>query len=165
MHLIKFKILWPVFLLACIVGPAAANDEPVVDSGPLPIAEFDLAEFEGQVVLVDFWASWCVPCRHSLPWLNAMQQKYGDQGLQVVMVNLDRDAAAAAKMGADIDAGIRQFLDPAGDLATRYDLEGMPSSFLYDRSGELISDHVGFLKADGPKREKAVKAALEREEK
>ena len=106
-----------------------------------------------------------MPCRHSLPWLNAMQQKFGDQGLQVVMVNLDRDSAAAAKMGAGIDADIRQFLDPAGDLATRYDLEGMPSSFLYDRSGELISSHVGFLKAEGSEREQSIEAALEREKK
>lgn len=163
MNLIYKKLL-PVILLACISGTAGANDEPVAASGPLPVAEFDLADFKGRVVLVDFWASWCVPCRHSLPWLNAMQQKYGEQGLQVVMVNLDRDAAAAAKMGADINAGIRQFLDPAGDLATRYELEGMPSSFMYDRSGDLISNHVGFLKADGPKREQAIAAALEGEE-
>ncbi len=164
MHLIK-KNLWPVFLLACIVGTGTAGDEPVEAPSPLPAAEFELADFQGQVVLVDFWASWCVPCRHSLPWLNAMQQKFGDQGLQVVMVNLDRDSAAATKMGAGIDADIRQFLDPAGDLATRYDLEGMPSSFLYDRSGELISSHVGFLKAEGSEREQSIEAALEREKK
>ena len=164
MHLI-IKNLWPVFLLACIVGTGSAGDEPVEAPSPLPAAEFELADFQGQVVLVDFWASWCVPCRHSLPWLNAMQQKFGDQGLQVVMVNLDRDSAAAAKMGAGIDADIRQFLDPAGDLATSYDLEGMPSSFLYDRSGELISSHVGFLKAEGPEREQALESALEREKK
>ena len=163
MHLIHGKLLL-VLLLVVIAGAVQALDEPPDAPGPLPIAEFQLADFQGRVVLVDFWASWCEPCRQALPWLNAMQKKYGDQGLQVVMVNLDRDPAAAAKMAADIDAGIRQFLDPAGELATRYELEGMPSSFLYDRSGELISNHVGFLKADGPKREKAIGAALEREE-
>ena len=163
MHLIHGKLLL-VLLLVVIAGAVQALDEPPDAPGPLPIAEFQLADFQGRVVLVDFWASWCEPCRQALPWLNAMQKKYGDQGLQVVMVNLDRDPAAAAKMAADIDAGIRQFLDPAGELATRYELEGMPSSFLYDRSGELISNHVGFLKADGPKREKSIGAALEREE-
>ena len=168
MHLFQKKLLLALLLLAllllAIAGAGQAQDEPASAPGPLPIAEFQLADFQGRVVLVDFWASWCEPCRQALPWLNAMQKKYGDQGLQVVMVNLDRDPAAAAKMAADIDAGIRQFLDPAGELATRYELEGMPSSFLYDRSGELISNHVGFLKADGPKREKSIGAALEREE-
>jgi thiol-disulfide isomerase/thioredoxin len=163
MHLIQKNLLLALLPLV-IVGAAQAQDEPAAKPVPLPVAEFQLTEFQGSVVLVDFWASWCEPCRHALPWLNAVQMKYGDQGLQVVMVNLDRDPGAAAKMAADIDAGIRQFLDPTGELATRYELEGMPSSFLYDRSGKLISNHVGFLKADGPKREKAIGAALEREE-
>ncbi len=160
---LKHKFFWPVFLLMGIAGGVSANDDPAVASGPLPVGEFRLAEFQGQVVLVDFWASWCAPCREALPWLNAMQQKFGDQGLQVVMVNLDRNQAAASEMVGDIEVGIRQFLDPDGELATRYELEGMPSSFLYDRSGQLISSHVGFLKADGPKREKAIVKALEKE--
>ena len=164
MNLIQKNLLMPL-LLVVIAGTVQAQDEPTADPGPMPVAEFQLKDFKGDVVLVDFWASWCVPCRHSLPWLNAMQRKYGEQGLQVVMVNLDKDPAAAAKMGAGIDAGIRQYLDPTGDLATRYELEGMPSSFLYDRDGELISSHIGFLKADGAKREKAVLAVLESEKK
>ena len=155
------KAIWLVLLLALATGAVAAADDQTVAPAPLPVADFQLADFKGHVVLLDFWASWCLPCRHSLPWLNAMQQKYGDQGLQVVMINLDRDPAAAAKMAAGIADGIRQFTDPAGDLAGRYELEGMPSSYLYDRSGELIESHVGFLKADGAKREKTVAAALE----
>ena len=157
------KILLPVLLLMGIGCGASAMDEPAAVTDPKPAAEFRLAEFEGKVILVDFWASWCKPCRLSLPWLNEMQRMYGDQGLQVVMVNLDKDPAAASEMAAEIDSGIRQFLDPAGEMATRYELEGMPSSYLYDRSGELISAHVGFLKADGPKREKSILTALESE--
>ena len=123
--------------------------------------DFDLNEFEGSVVLVDFWASWCVPCKHSLPWLNAMQEKYGEQGLQIVMINLDKKPAAAKKMAGTLAEGIRQFSDPAGDLAARYELEGMPSSYLYDRTGRLIESYVGFLKADGKKHEAEIEAALE----
>jgi cytochrome c biogenesis protein CcmG/thiol:disulfide interchange protein DsbE len=162
---LKHTLFLPVFLLMVIPAAVLASDEPAVAPGPLPAADFQLAAFEGQVVLVDFWASWCVPCRDSLPWLNAMQQKYGDKGLQVVMVNLDKDEKAAAEMAVDIEAGIRQFLDPAGGLAARYELEGMPSSYLYDGSGELISSHIGFLKAEGPEREKALLAALKGGEK
>ncbi len=163
MHRVQKKLLLAL-LLVVITTAAQAQDEPAAQGVALPVAEFQLADFKDSIVLVDFWASWCEPCRHALPWLNAMQRKYADQGLQVVMVNLDRDPDAASRMAADIDAGIRQFLDPAGELAASYELEGMPSTFLYDRVGELISSHVGFLKSDGPKREKAIGAALESEE-
>ncbi len=161
---LSHRFFLSALLLAIFVSLALAKDEPVSVPGPLSAAEFELSDFEGHVVLVDFWASWCKPCAQALPWLNAMQLKYMDQGLQVVMINLDRDPKTAAKMSAEIDPGIRQYLDPAGELATRYKLEGMPSSFLYARSGELISSHVGFLKAEGTKREKAIQAALESEE-
>lgn len=154
----NYKTLLLALMLIMVTSVALGAEKT---AEPLPVAEFQLEDFKGQVVLIDFWASWCAPCRISLPWLNAMQQKYGEQGLQVVMVNLDKDAAAAANMGDDIDDAIRQFLDPDGDLAAAYDLEGMPSSYLYDRTGQLISSHVGFLKADGPKREKGVVSALE----
>lgn len=142
---------------------ALAQDKPAPPTEPQPVAAFDLAEFQGQVVLVDFWASWCVPCRQSLPWLNSMQQKYGEQGLQVVMVNLDRKAGAAAKMAKGIVPGIRQFVDPEGTLAAAYELEGMPSSYLYDRDGKLVSSHIGFLKSEAEAKEKAVQAALKQE--
>lgn len=160
---LRHKFLFSGLLLAVFAGIALANDEPISVPGPLSAAEFELSDFEGQIVLVDFWASWCKPCAQALPWLNAMQVKYRDLGLQVVMINLDKDPKAAAKMAAEIDPSIRQYLDPAGELAARYKLEGMPSSFLYDRSGELLSSHVGFLKADGPKREKALVTVLKSE--
>ena len=163
MNLIN-RALLPAALLALVVGTALAGDDPVADPGPLPAAQFNISEFKGHVVLVDFWASWCEPCKASLPWLNTMQQKYGAKGLQVIMINLDKNVTAAEKMSGDIDDGIRQFLDPEGELATRFELEGMPSTFLYDRSGKLISSHVGFLKADGLKREQGIVTALEKEE-
>jgi len=158
------KVLLPALLLCACMGMANAEDEPQETSVPLPVAEFDLAVFQGQVVLVDFWASWCEPCRHSLPWLNEMQVKYQDQGLQVVMVNLDKNYAAAEKMAADISGSIVQFQDPAGELATLYELEGMPSSYLYDRSGNLVSDHVGFHQKDEPKLEQAILTTLTMED-
>lgn len=158
-------ILLLALLLVGISGSAPAGDEQPADPKVLPVAEFDLADFKDSVVLVDFWASWCEPCHQALPWLNDMQEKYEEQGLQIVMVNLDRDPKAPAKMMSEIDARIRNYLDPEGELAARYELEGMPSSFLFDRSGKLLSSHVGFLKAEGPKREKALVAALENEAK
>jgi len=158
------KILLLGLLIAGGVAPACAADDQPTASQARPVADFQIDQFQGSVVLVDFWASWCAPCRDSLPWLNAMQRKYIDQGLQVVLVNLDQDAAAAAKMEAGIVAGIRQFRDPDGELAATYELEGMPSSYLYDRSGVLLASEVGFLKSQRQEREQAIVAALARKE-
>ena len=159
MHMIRNTLL-AVALVLGITGVAWAQETPPAEAISQPAASFDLTKFEDSVVLVDFWASWCVPCRHSLPWLNAMQEKYGDQGLQIVTINLDKKPAAAQKMAATLAPRIGQFSDPEGTLAAHYDLEGMPSSYLYDRSGQLIASYVGFLKADGDKHEAEIQAAL-----
>ena len=70
---LRHKFLISGLLLAIFAGIALAKDEPVSHPGPLSAAEFELSDFEGQIVLVDFWASWCKPCAQALPWLNAMQ--------------------------------------------------------------------------------------------
>ncbi|HVJ30434.1 MAG TPA: TlpA disulfide reductase family protein, partial [Gammaproteobacteria bacterium] len=77
----------------------------------------ELAPVEGRVVWVDFWASWCVPCRRSFPWLNSMHRKYGADGLQIIAVNLDKDRALADKFLAEVPAEFALRFDPAGELA------------------------------------------------
>ena len=81
MHVLT-RIRSIIQVLVILLAPLAAVAQP-------PSATFDLAEHQGNVVVVDFWASWCVPCRRSFPWLNDMHAKYAEQGLVVVGVNLD----------------------------------------------------------------------------
>lgn len=119
----------------------------------VPVKDFHLEDFQGKVVLLDFWASWCKPCAQSLPWLAAMQDKHGAAGLQVVAVNLDGDLAAADTMLEMLDDGIVVVHDPRGDLAARFQLEGMPSAFVFRRDGELAASHVGFLAGESANRE------------
>lgn len=107
-------------------------------------AELDLGRFRGSVVLVDFWASWCAPCRHSFPWLNEMQAKYGEHGLVVIGVNVDRERADAERFLHQTPADFLIVYDPDGSLAARYQVPGMPSSYIFGRDGELIGQHVGF---------------------
>ncbi|MEC4726704.1 TlpA family protein disulfide reductase [Shewanella sp. D64] len=104
-----------------------------------------LDEFKGQVVYVDFWASWCGPCRKSFPWLNAMHDKYQQQGLAIVAINLDEDKAAAEKFLAAFPARFHVRFDPQGKSAQTFDLQGMPSSYIFNRKGELVQQHVGFF--------------------
>ncbi|PKI13185.1 TlpA disulfide reductase family protein [Colwellia sp. 12G3] len=103
-----------------------------------------MAQNKGKVVYVDFWASWCVPCRKSFPWMNAMQVEHQEQGLVVLSINLDAQAALAEKFLLETPANFAIIYDEKGLLAKKFKLKGMPSSYLFDRQGKLISAHSGF---------------------
>jgi cytochrome c biogenesis protein CcmG/thiol:disulfide interchange protein DsbE len=138
--------------LACLALTAAAGDA----GDPL-----DLAQLRGKVVLVDFWASWCEPCRHSFPWLNEMQAKYADRGLVVIGVNVDRERGDADRFLRDAPAQFRVVYDPAGTLASRYDLPGMPVSYIIGPNGDVVGRHIGFRNALRAEREAELQKLLE----
>lgn len=106
--------------------------------------EMALADLQGKVVLVDFWASWCGPCRESFPWLNNMQEKYAEQGLVIVGVNLDKQPKQALDFLKQVPANFTLLLDNKAVLPEAYGLIGMPSSYLLDRKGQLRATHTGF---------------------
>ena len=106
--------------------------------------ELQLERYRGKVVLVDFWASWCVPCRRSFPWMNVMQAKYGDQGLVIIGVNVDRDRAAADKFLAEVPADFRIHYDSQAVIAKSFGVEAMPSSYVIGRDGDIVTRHLGF---------------------
>jgi len=122
--------------------------------------EFNLEEYEGQVVVLDFWASWCVPCRRSFPWLNAMHAKYSSQGLVIVGVNLDNDPAAAAAFLKEYPADFQIHYDTDATLARQYNIQGMPSSVVIGRDGEIDETHIGFKVKRQNEYEAALVAAL-----
>lgn len=99
---------------------------------------------QGKIVYLDFWASWCVPCRKSFPWMNTMQAKHAKAGLIVLSINLDTQADLAAKFLVQHPADFTVIYDPKGDLAHKFQLKGMPSSFLFNRQGQITSAHSGF---------------------
>ena len=106
--------------------------------------EQKLSEHKGQVVYIDFWASWCKPCRQSFPWMNAIQKKYKAQGLKVITINIDSDKSNADDFLKEYPAEFEVVYDPKGKLARKFKLKGMPNSFIVDRKGKLVSTHVGF---------------------
>lgn len=105
---------------------------------------FDLENYRGKVLVVDFWASWCVPCRRSFPWMSEMQSKYGDDGLVIIGVNMDAEAGAAEQFLTDYPAQFHIIYDPTGDLARQYDVIAMPSTYVFDRDGNRVARHLGF---------------------
>ncbi len=120
-----------------------------------------LSKATGSVIYVDFWASWCGPCKQSFPWMNAMQDKYRSQGLQIIGVNVDAKSEDAKKFLAQNPAHFTVAFDPKGATPRQYGVKGMPTSFLLDRDGKIIFQHSGFNAAAGETLEKEIKAALE----
>jgi len=124
-------------------------------------SEINLDEFRGRVVMLDFWPSWCVPCRHSFPWMNSMHQKYADRGLVIIAVNVDKKITEAEKFLERYPADFRIAYDPEPSLAREYGVETLPSTFLIGRDGQIASQHVGFKVKRQEEYEAAILAALE----
>jgi cytochrome c biogenesis protein CcmG, thiol:disulfide interchange protein DsbE len=134
--------------------PAPALQLPGT-AGPI-----DLAALKGRVVYLDFWASWCVPCRLSFPWMNDMQARYGARGLQVLAVNLDTRRAAADSFLAQVPARFAVAFDSSGDTPRRYGVKAMPTSVLVGADGAVQQQHAGFRDDDRAALEAAIVAAL-----
>ncbi|MEW8586592.1 MAG: TlpA disulfide reductase family protein [Candidatus Thiodiazotropha sp.] len=148
--------------LFCSGSLQAGNDHPPAPDFSLQgvSASVTLNEFKGKVVLLDFWASWCEPCRASFPWMNQMQTKYGSRGLQVIAINLDKDHALAEAFLNSNRAEFTIAFDPEGKVASQYGLKGMPASFLIDEQGRILKSHIGFFHSEEGAREQEIRNVL-----
>ena len=158
MKFLQASCLVTAFIFSTIAN-ADVSEAPAIKL-PASNGEFDLVQQRGKVVYLDFWASWCIPCRKSFPWRNEMSAKYKAQGLEVVAVNLDKEKKLADQFLQKVEAHFTIAFDPAGDSATAYKLRGMPSSYLIGRDGKLYASHIGFREKDKPKLEQAIKPLL-----
>jgi cytochrome c biogenesis protein CcmG/thiol:disulfide interchange protein DsbE len=120
----------------------------------------DLSAYKGKVVYVDFWASWCVPCRQSFPWMNRMHQQFAAEGLVVLAVNMDQVRADADAFLKQYPAGFTVRFDPQGRLATTFKVRGMPTSVLIGRDGSTLLVHEGFRSKDPATLEQSIRSAL-----
>ena len=111
---------------------------------PAKMQQTKLSDLKGKVVYVDFWASWCVPCRRSFPWMNTMQSQFGED-LIIIAVNLDQEPHLATKFLLNNPANFHVEYNPKGDIAEVFDLIGMPSSYLIDKHGLVRVAHTGFF--------------------
>ena len=119
-----------------------------------------LAGLRGKLVYLDFWASWCAPCRLSFPWMNAMQEKYGPGGLVVLGVNVDQRRPDADRFLAQVPAKFAIAYDPQGTAPKLYAIKGMPSSVLIDPQGRVLLVHAGFRDEERDELEARIRAAL-----
>jgi peroxiredoxin len=106
-----------------------------------------LSDYKGRVVLIDFWASWCGPCRLAFPAINDLHVELRDRGFEAIAINLDEQRKDADRFLADRPHALTVLFDPKGGSATSFGLGGMPSSFVVDREGRVRFAHTGFTPA------------------
>ncbi len=103
-----------------------------------------LAEQRGQVVMVNFWASWCAPCKQEMPHLNALYDKYRNTGFVLLGVNVDDDPAKAVAEAAKLGIRFPVLLDSAKAVSKAYALNAMPTTVVIDRDGQVRHVHQGY---------------------
>ena len=122
-----------------------------------------LVDGKARATYIDFWASWCGPCRQSFPWMNRMQDKFGAKGLRIVAVNLDSKRTDAQAFLAQLPARFDLGFDNGGAVARQFGIKTMPSSVLVGADGKVIAVHHGFREEDEAELEQRIAAALARQ--
>jgi peroxiredoxin len=139
-------------LATCLTAMASAAAAAVLTSGKAPdftlhsVAgpNLRLQEQRGQVVMLNFWASWCGPCREEMPHLDQLYEKYHASGFQLLGVNVDEDIRNAAGVSSKLGLHFPVLLDTEKKVSRLYDLNTMPSTILIDRDGRVRYIHRGY---------------------
>ena len=162
------RYCWRKPLAAAALALLAMAAQALETGQPAP--EFDLpgrigavklSDYKGKAVYLDFWASWCGPCKQSFPWMNDMQTRYGDKGLRVVGVNVDKKLDDARKFLDRTPARFDVVFDAEGKTPTAYGVKVMPTSFLIAPNGRVLVIHGGFREEERDKLEREIKLMLD----
>jgi thiol-disulfide isomerase/thioredoxin len=139
-------LLLSVITLLAKDGPSIGDVAPQFQGTTLKGEKFDLADFQGKVILIDFWASWCGPCRQELPYLIELQQKYKNSDFEIIAVNIDDKISNAIKFINEISGTISFPIvkDSQQKIPPQFQIKGMPSTILVDKKGVIRYWHTGF---------------------
>jgi len=127
-----------------IYGAPPATAAPDIALTTETGATIRLFDLKGQVVLLDFWASWCVPCATAFPAIDRLQSELRDRGFTVLAINVDEDRRNAERFLSSRPHGVTVLFDAKGRAAEAFRLQGMPSSVLVDRAGRIRVTHTGY---------------------
>jgi peroxiredoxin len=140
-------------LALAVLAPSAGAASPAASGAPrapdFTLRSADgrnvrLEELRGQVVLVNFWATWCGPCRQEMPHLNKLYEKYKSSGFVLLGVNVDDDTTQAAGVASKLGVTFPVLPDSDKRVSRQYDLNAMPSTVLIDRDGRVRYLHRGY---------------------
>lgn len=141
--------------LALLIGSPtinAANEGQTVPNCqaemPNTGAKLDFNAYKGKVVLVDFWATWCPPCKQSMPFLNGLRNEKHKEGFEIVAINVDENSEEAKQFLTENPVDYTTAFDPSGNCPGAFDVKAMPSSYLIDKTGTIRLVHLGFRDGD-----------------
>lgn len=163
LRLVKQLRLLKYVLFLLFVSEIAYADYPSAPEFQLPtdIGTLSLSELQGKLVYIDFWASWCRPCKKSFPWMIAMKKKFKHLPFEIVAINLDKDKKLADAFIASLQINFPVVFDPNATVANLYEIEGMPSSYLIDPNGHLRIRYTGFWNKSKNDKEKLISHLLQ----
>lgn len=141
-----------VFTLAAFAGnaPEIGKTAPQFQATTFDGTKIQLSEFQGKVVLIDFWASWCGPCRQEMPFLNELHQKYRKTPFEIIAINIDDKIENAKKFIDRLSEPVHLTIveDSKQQIPPLYDIKGMPTSILIDKEGVIRFWHTGFKESN-----------------
>jgi cytochrome c biogenesis protein CcmG, thiol:disulfide interchange protein DsbE len=159
---------WVAALTGCAAAPrpaappSASLDRPLVLSAPdLEGRTVDVGALRGRVLVVDFWATWCEPCRASLPALDSLVAELGPRGLAAFAVSFDEEAAPLAPFLQEVPVRLPVLWDRGGEtLAARFEIRRLPTSLIVDRRGVIRYVHQGWTAETGREQRREVERLL-----
>lgn len=158
--------LFRVFVLAVCLLPLAVTAkvdmQPAADFTLKSLAgnNVRLADLKGQVVLINFWATWCGPCRQEMPVLDRLHQRYQDTGFTVLGVNVEGVEGPARELAQKTGVTFPVLVDEGQKISKLYDLKAMPSTVVVDRDGNVRYVHRGYKPGDEEKYVQVVKELI-----
>jgi peroxiredoxin len=140
--------------------PAPGSEPPDFTLASSTGRNVRLKELRGQVVLINFWATWCGPCRQEMPLLNRLHERYHKTGFALLGVNIDDKSASAEIMARKLDVRFPLLFDTNKRVSRLYDVDAMPSTLIVDRDGKVRYVHRGFVPGVERKYEEQIRALL-----
>jgi peroxiredoxin len=129
-------------------GPYIGAPAPELEAETVDGSKISLQDFRGKVVVLNFWATWCAPCREEMPALEARYEKYKDRGLVVLAIDFDEPAEDVRAFRDSLALTFPVLLDPGASIQQLYRVRGYPTSYFVDRDGTIQVQHVGIMYED-----------------
>jgi peroxiredoxin len=143
-----------------VYGVGLQDSAPDFTLKSLEGSNLRLEEYRGQVVLLNFWASWCGPCRQEMPLLDRLHHRYEDTGFAVLGVNVEGEAAPAQEIVDKTNVTFPILIDDGQKVSEMYNLQAMPSTVVIDRDGVVRYIHLGYKPGDEAKYVEVVKKLI-----
>jgi thiol-disulfide isomerase/thioredoxin len=162
----RITILLSTLFFFLSVQTSIANETtgrvaPACEGSSIPDAKnYNLQQFKGKVVYVDFWASWCAPCVQSFPFMNSLEHEFKDKDFKVLAINMDESAVDAQNFLKEHSAKFTVLNGSDQRCAKAFDVKAMPSSYLIDRNGVIRHEHLGFRAGETGQLQQFIKQLL-----